>query len=213
MASRLRNSRSTLRVCLQKTITFSFQLQIVHRLKLWTPDFPSFETRYGVEVSQPFRSCEMSVRGFQMALVCQKVVSQLRNTLQNGALAAKLGFFTFWYFAAVSQLRNEVHCAAKWHSCAKMCFAAVKYPAEWSFGCEIGNFHALELRSRFAAAKWGLLCCEVALVCQNWFRSCENFRREGPEAANWFCSKVLILQRLRNLTDLCFSPVFALFLL
>ena len=147
---------------------------------------------------QPFRSCEMSVRGFQMALLCQKVVLQLRNTLQNGALAAKLGFFTFWDFAPVSQMRNEVHCAAKWHSCAKMCFAAAKYPAEWSFGCEIGNFHALELRShfaatkypakwsfgceigifhvlefrsRFAAAKWELLCCEVALVCQKWFCS------------------------------------------
>ena len=108
-------------------------------------------------------------------------------------------------------LRNEVHCAAKWHSCAKMCFAAAKYPAEWSFGCEIGNFHALELCSCFAAAKWGLLCCEVALVCQNWFRSCENFRREGLEAANWFCSKVSISQRLRNLADPCSCPVFALF--
>ena len=41
----------------------------------------------------PFRSCEMSVWGFQMALVCQKVVSQPQNTLRNGALAAKLGVF------------------------------------------------------------------------------------------------------------------------
>ena len=96
-----------------------------------------------MEVSQPFRSCEMSVQGFQMALVCQKVVSQLRNTLRNGALAAKLGFFTFWDFACVSQLRNEVHCAAKWHSCAKVGFAAAKSSAEWSFGCKIRNFHAL----------------------------------------------------------------------
>ena len=106
-----------------------------------------------MEVSQPFRSCEMSVRGFQMALVCQKVVSQLRNILLNGALAAKLGVFTLCDFAAISQLRNEIHCVAKWHSCAKIGFAAAKYPAEWSFGCKIGNFHALELRSRFAAAK------------------------------------------------------------
>ena len=36
-----------------------------------------------------FCSFKMSVRGFQMALVCQKVVSQLRNTLPNGVLAAK----------------------------------------------------------------------------------------------------------------------------
>ena len=101
----------------------------------------------------------------------------------------------------------------------KVGFAAAK----WSFGCKIGIFHVLELRSRFAAAKWGLLCCEVALVCQKWFRNCENFRKEGPEAAKWFRSKMAILQRsgdsaanllgLRNLADPCFSPVFALFLL
>ena len=38
---------------------------------------------------KPFRSCEMSVWGFQMALVCQRVVSQLRNTIRNGSSAAK----------------------------------------------------------------------------------------------------------------------------
>ena len=48
MVYRLRNSRSALRACLQTTITSSFQLQIMHRLKLWTPEFPSFETRYGM---------------------------------------------------------------------------------------------------------------------------------------------------------------------
>ena len=127
------------------------------------------------------------------------------QTVSEMGAAVKLGFFTFWDFAAISQLRNGSHCAAKWHSCAKVAFAAAKSSAEWDFDCEIENFHALELRSRFAAAKWGLLCCDVALVCQTWFR------REGPEAANWFCSKVLISQRLRNLADPCFSPVFAPF--
>ena len=177
----------------------------------------------------------MSVWGFQMALVCQKVVSQPQNTLRNGALAAKLGVFmlrchftaakhpakwgfgceigSFLCFAAVSQLQNTMQngaLAAKlavfyasqpFRSCEmrvtmlrngtrvpKVGFAATKLPTEWGFGCEIGNFHALELRSHFAAAKWGLLCCEVALVCQK-----------------WFCSKVLISQRLRNLADPCFS--------
>ena len=48
MAHRLRNSRSALRVRLQMAITFSFHLQIEHRLKLWTPDFLSFETRYSM---------------------------------------------------------------------------------------------------------------------------------------------------------------------
>ena len=78
----------------------------------------------------------MSVRGFQMALVCQKVVFQLRNTHRNGALAAKLGVFTLWDFATVLQLRNEGHYAAKWHSCAKVGFAA----AEWGLGYENWKF-------------------------------------------------------------------------
>ena len=95
----------------------------------------------------------------------------------------------------------------------KVGFAAAKYPSKWCLGCEIGIFHVLGLRSRFTAAKWGLICYEVALMCQTWFCSCENFCREGPEAANWFCSKVLISQRLRNLADPCFCPIFALFLL
>ena len=46
MVSRLRNSRSTLRACLQTAITSSFHLQIAYRLKRWTPDFQSFPTRY-----------------------------------------------------------------------------------------------------------------------------------------------------------------------
>ena len=94
-----------------------------------------------MEVLQPFCSCEMSVRGFQMALVCQKVVSQPRNTLRNGALAAKLGIFTLWSFAVVSQLRNGGSCAAKWHSCAKIGFVAAKIFAE----------RGLRLRTGFAA--------------------------------------------------------------
>nr|CAN79650.1 hypothetical protein VITISV_010853 [Vitis vinifera] len=114
---------------LQTAITFPFQIQIEHRLKLWTHDFPRFPTRY-----------------------CM-------NNLNFGN-----------HFAAVSQLRNEGHCAAKWHSCAKIGFAAAKYPAEWGFWCEITLFH---FAMRFAAAKWMLLYCEVALVCQDWFRSCQ----------------------------------------
>ena len=82
----------------------------------------------------------------------------------------KLGYFTFWDFAAISQLRNGSHCAAKWHSCAKTGFAIAKYPAEWDFWCEIRLYH---FAMRFAAAKWMLLYCEVALVCQKWFRSCQ----------------------------------------
>ena len=59
-----------------------------------------------------------------------KLVSQLRNTLRNGALAAKLGIFTLCSFTAISQLRNGGSCAAKWHLCAKIGFAAAKIFAE-----------------------------------------------------------------------------------
>ena len=46
MGVRLRNFRLALCVHLQMAITSSFQLQFTHRLKRWTPDFLSFETRY-----------------------------------------------------------------------------------------------------------------------------------------------------------------------
>ena len=59
-----------------------------------------------------------------------KSVSQLRNTLRNGALAAKSGIFTLCSFATISQLRNGGSYAANWHSCAKIGFAAVKIFAD-----------------------------------------------------------------------------------
>ena len=60
MASRLRNSRSALRVRLQTAITSSFHLQSVYCLKNWTPDFPCFETRYGMH-NLSFRKCFKNV--------------------------------------------------------------------------------------------------------------------------------------------------------
>ena len=44
----LRNFRTAWRSCLQTAITSSFQLQFVHHLKRWTPDFPSFKTTYSM---------------------------------------------------------------------------------------------------------------------------------------------------------------------
>ena len=44
----LRNFRIAWRSCLQTAITSSFQLQFVHHLKRWTPDFPSFKTTYSM---------------------------------------------------------------------------------------------------------------------------------------------------------------------
>ena len=81
-----------------------------------------------------------------------------------------------------------------------------------TFVAKSGLYH---FASRFAAAKWGLLCCEVALVCQTCLRSCENSRREVQSVAEWFGNKMLISQkfffRLQNLAELCFCSVFTLF--
>ena len=101
--------------------------------------------------SLPFRSCktpcEMGLWLRNWEFLCFAAISQLQNTLRNGALAAKLGFFTFWSFAAVSQLRNGGSCAAKWHSCAKSGFAErglrlrTGFAAKCRFrrGCEISQ--------------------------------------------------------------------------
>ena len=65
--------------------------------------------------------------GYEMALVCQGVVSQLRNQLRNGA----------W--------------AAKWHSCANGWFRNYEnFRRGWLWGCEI----ILQLRAIFAAIPW-----------------------------------------------------------
>ena len=84
--------------------------------------------------SQPlrnaFRSCEMNVTVLRSGTRVPKLLSQLRNTLRNGTLVAKSGIFTLYRFAAVSQLRNGGSCAAKWHLCAKLAFAAAKILVE-----------------------------------------------------------------------------------
>ena len=97
----------------------------------------------------------------------------------------------------------------------KVGFAVVKYPAKWSFGYEIGIFHVLGLRSRFAAAKWGSLCCEMALVCQKWFRSKMAIPQRSGDSAmnllglqNCFAAKC----RFHKGCEILQTPVFPLFL-
>ena len=76
-----------------------------------------------------FRSCEMRVEGYEMPLVCQGVVSQLRNHLRNGGVAAKMGVFRCGGFCRAFHSCEMRGGAAKWHSCAKGVFRS----------CE--NFH------------------------------------------------------------------------
>ena len=77
-----------------------------------------------------FRSYEMSVWGFEMALVCQRVVSQLRNTLPNGSSAAKWRISRRGGSAAISQLRNGCTWLRNGTRVPRDLFAAAKIFAE-----------------------------------------------------------------------------------
>ena len=103
-------------------------------------------------------------------------------------------------FTAISQLRNECTGLPNGTHVPKSGFAAAKYPTKWSFGSEIGSFYALWFRSRFAAAKWGSLCCEMALVCQ----------KSASQRGAWGCE--MVSQQSADFAEACFSPIFPLFL-
>ena len=82
--------------------------------------------------------CKMGLWLRNWEFLCFTTISKLQNTLRIGVLAAKLGIFMLWSFAAISQLRNKGYCAAKWHSCAKSCFAAAKIFIERAIGLRTG---------------------------------------------------------------------------
>ena len=92
----------------------------------------SSKKSFSQPLHNPFRSCEMSATVLRSGTRVPKSLSQLRNTLRNGTFVAKLGIFTLYRFAAISQLRIGGSCAAKWHSCAKIGFAVAKILANES---------------------------------------------------------------------------------
>ena len=61
-------------VRLQMAITSSFQLQIEYCLKLWTPDFPRFETTYGMH-EMNFGKIKMCPTVAKMGVQMQQVNS------------------------------------------------------------------------------------------------------------------------------------------
>ena len=105
------------------------------------------------------------------------LVSQLRNTLWNVALTTKTGIFTLCSFAADSQLRNGGSCSAKWHSCAKLGFAASKIFAEATM--ELRNDFAKDGRFRRETSipQRLLLGCEMALQRSANFAEAAKSRR------------------------------------
>ena len=81
------------------------------------------------QLRNAFCSCEINVTVLRSGTRVPKSLSQLRNTLRNRTFGAKSGFSSS---QCVSQLRNGCSCAAKWHSCAKLAFAAAKILVETS---------------------------------------------------------------------------------
>nr|CAN63071.1 hypothetical protein VITISV_002282 [Vitis vinifera] len=111
---------------LQTAITSSFQIQIMYRLKHWTFEFPSFETRY--------RS-DRNVSNGGVAATCQLMVCslkdfKLRNTLRNGSSAAKWWISKHGKFTAISQLRNGCTWLRNGTRVPRDLFAAAKIFAE-----------------------------------------------------------------------------------
>ena len=82
---------------------------------------------FSQQLRNAFRSCKINVTVLRSGTRVPKSLSQLRNTLRNGTFGAKSSFTTS---QCVSQLPNEGSCAAKWHSCAKIAFAAAKILVE-----------------------------------------------------------------------------------
>nr|CAN63922.1 hypothetical protein VITISV_009045 [Vitis vinifera] len=105
----------------------------------------------------------MSVRGCEMAVVCQRVVSQLRNTLPNGVSAAKWRISRRGGFAAISQLRNGCTGLRNGTRVPRDLFAAAKIFAEGAWRLQ-NHFAA---RGRFSqrltfAAKFRNPCSLLA---------------------------------------------------
>ena len=72
----------SLRVRLQMAITSSFQLQFAHRLKRWTPDFPSFEMRYSIHNLSSWKCSKMCPTVAKWGCGCNISAHGLRGYFQ-----------------------------------------------------------------------------------------------------------------------------------
>ena len=127
-----------------------------------------------------------------MALVCQNRFRNCEIPCGMELWMRNQGFSCFYSFATVSQLRIGGSCAAKWHSCAKIGFAAAKIFTEESN--ELRNDFAKDGRFRrdMLISQWLRLSCEM--VSQRSVNFAEDFLR------------------LRSLAEPCFCSVYTLFL-
>nr|CAN77540.1 hypothetical protein VITISV_008122 [Vitis vinifera] len=125
-----------------------------------------------------FTATKWVYRCCEVALMCQRVVLQLRNTLRNGGVAAKSKNFRF----GCAQLQNGTRVL-------KGGFTAVKHPSKWRLGCKMEDFKAWRFRSHFAAAKRVYGLAKWHSCAKGPLRSCENFCRGHLETAKPFHSE------------------------
>ena len=136
---------------LQTTITSLFQLQIEHRLKLWTPDFPRFEITYGMH--------EMDFG---------KLLKYVQQFLKWGYdfMVCALKDFKAWRFRNHFTAAKRVYRAAKWHLCSKGWFYNCETPFQLACRLRNGGFQGVEVSQPFRSCETGVRACEMELVCQ-----------------------------------------------
>ena len=106
-------------------ITSSFHLQIEYRLKLWTRDFPNFETTYGMH--------EMNFGKIKMCPTVAKMGVQMQ---QVNSWCARWRILRCGDFAAT----KWVYRALKWNSCAKGWFHSCETPFQMASQLRNGGF-------------------------------------------------------------------------
>ena len=126
-------------------------------------------------ISQQFRSCEMRVTVLRNGTRVPRLVSQLPNTLRNGAFPAKWRISCFGGSQPLSQLRNGGHCAAKWHSCAKSGFAAAKIFAERAIGLRTGFAAKFQFRRGCEISQTPVFPLFLPCFRSVWLRFCSDF--------------------------------------
>ena len=105
-----------------------------------------------------------------MALVCQRVVSQLRNTLSNGSSTAKTMDLKAWKACSHFAAAKRVYGLAKWHSCANgplrsyENFCRRRLEAAKPFCSEGGDFRSGSLLLRNFAGHALSLLFELLLI-------------------------------------------------
>ena len=140
-----------------------------------------------VSILQPIFSCETSVRLCELALVCQRGVSQLRNILPNGASAAKRRVSRRGKNHSQFAATKRWYPAAKWHSCVKKGFRSCE---NFRSGCKVAAkwFHSGD---RFSKREVGF--SQQHLRAAKFFRSGMQFSQRPSFAYEIFVAKAFSL--------------------